>query len=109
MNLKIITGVVLLGMVAACSDSAREAKSAQQCPEVVYKKTWPKNSLTPQEQMLDTLAGGENPNSPTLPSQRKWDKFERDIRVSSPRAMSMDPRASLDPDLGDDSYDDQLL
>ena len=104
MNLKVMGGLVLLGLVTACSDSLREEKDQKLGNKVVYKKVWAKDSLTPQEQMLDTLAGGDNPNSSTVPVENKWNEFEKDIRLSSPRANSLDSRAALDP-----SYNDQLL
>lgn len=109
MNLKAMGGLILLGVVAACSDSVqKEGNGPRLTKKVVYKKVWAKDSLTPQEQMLDTLAGGENPNSSTLPQQNKWNEFEKDIRLSSPRAESLDARRDIEPAL-DNSYGDQLL
>jgi hypothetical protein len=108
MNLKGMTGLILLGLVTACSDSVQEEKNQNLGRKIVYKEVWAKDSLTPREQMLDTLAGGENPNSPTLPPKNKWDKYEKDIKLSDPMANSYNVRTPIEASL-DEPYDDQLL
>ncbi len=109
MKLRLWGVFVLLGFLGGCADSpVTKPRGSRSDREVVYKKVWSKDSLSPARQVLGTLAKGENPNTEVLPPKNPWEEFDEEIKLTSPREESMNVRNIIDPQM-DNEYPDSML